>query len=217
MISDPDWPAPTMSTAPSGELLSVAVLQGVQRRHRVQRSPSPAVTGAALLVSAAAVGTGGSPSSSTGRCRPCGAGSARSAIPGMSSGCARRASAGWPSSTVTVLGDVLARSRPSAGPLDEALTTLAAAALALREQIAPRIAALSVDRPDHPRPAPGPAGAGRAPTEITHLAGYPRARVLAPPCYDGSRTGRSAHGAVTTTAATVTITAVRVVRFSSAS
>jgi hypothetical protein len=38
-----------------------------------------------------------------------------------------------------LLGDVLARRWPPAGPLDEALTTLAAAAIALRKQIAPRV------------------------------------------------------------------------------
>ena len=37
------------------------------------------------------------------------------------------------------LGDVLARRRPPAGPLDEALTTLAAAAIAVGKQIAPRV------------------------------------------------------------------------------
>ena len=37
-----------------------------------------------------------------------------------------------------LLGDVLAR-RPPPDPLDEALTTLAAAAIALRTQIAPRV------------------------------------------------------------------------------
>jgi hypothetical protein len=40
-----------------------------------------------------------------------------------------------------VLGDVLARRQPPAGPLDEALTTLAAAAVTLRARVAPRVSA----------------------------------------------------------------------------
>ena len=40
-----------------------------------------------------------------------------------------------------VLGDILGRRRPSAGALDEALTTLAAAAVTLRARVAPRVPA----------------------------------------------------------------------------
>ena len=40
-----------------------------------------------------------------------------------------------------VLNDVLARRRRPAGPLDEALTTLAAAAIVLRKRVAPRVPA----------------------------------------------------------------------------
>ncbi len=40
-----------------------------------------------------------------------------------------------------VLGEVLARRLPPAGPLDEALTTLAAAAVTLQKRVAPRVSA----------------------------------------------------------------------------
>ena len=53
----------------------------------------------------------------------------------------RAQAVGWPAQLDRdVLNDVLARRRP-AGPLDEALTTLATAAVVLRKRVAPRVPA----------------------------------------------------------------------------